>query len=85
MKNVSVEVQYRDNDTNNAMALESALRKFRKELDSENVLNEYRSRQYFEKPSKKNHRKKVAAKHKAKIDKLKAEKASFSQKKSKRW
>lgn len=38
--------------------LERAIRKFRKEIDKENILREYKDRRYFEKPSLKEHRKK---------------------------
>jgi small subunit ribosomal protein S21 len=44
--------------------LERAIRKFRKEVDKENILQEYRDRRYFEKPSAKKHQKNVSLKRK---------------------
>lgn len=44
--------------------LEKALRKFRKEVEKENILQEYRDRQYYEKPSAKRHQKNVSLKRK---------------------
>ncbi len=44
--------------------LERAIRKFRKEVDKEDILQEYRDRQYFEKPSAKKHHKEVSLKRK---------------------
>lgn len=44
--------------------LEKAIRKFRKEVDKENIIQEYRDRQYYEKPSTKKHHKNVSMKRK---------------------
>lgn len=45
------------------MSLEKALRKFKKELDKENILPEYMEHTRFVKPSAKKHQKTVHAKH----------------------
>lgn len=44
--------------------LERAIRKFRKEVGKENIIQETRDRKYFEKPSAKKHQKKVSLKRK---------------------
>ena len=44
--------------------LEKAIRKFRKEVNKENILQETKDRQYFERPSAKKHHKKVSLKRK---------------------
>ena len=44
--------------------LERAIRKFRKEVGKENIIQEARDRKYFEKPSAKKHKKKVSLKRK---------------------
>lgn len=64
--------------------LEKALRKFRKELDKENVLQEYKDRRYFEKPSLKKHTKKRTLEHKLKKEKEAEDKAFTSQHKDKK-
>lgn len=46
--------------------LEKALRKFRKEIDKEDIIREYKDRRYFEKPSLKEHKKKRTLEHKLK-------------------
>ncbi len=43
--------------------LEKALRKFKKEVEKEGIIEEYRKRQYFVKPSAVEHRKKVYLQH----------------------
>lgn len=49
--------------------LERALRKFRKEVEKEGILDEYKSRQYFVKPSAIEHQKKVSLEHHKKLAK----------------
>lgn len=44
--------------------LERAIRKFRKEVNKEDILQEARDRKYFEKPSAKKHKQKVSLKRK---------------------
>lgn len=43
--------------------LEKALRKFRKEVEKEAILEEYKRRQYFVKPSAVKHQKEVSLQH----------------------
>lgn len=43
--------------------LEKALRKFRKEVEKEGIIDEYRQRQYFMKPSQRRHQKEVSIRH----------------------
>ena len=45
--------------------LEKAIRKFRKEVEREGIIEVYRKRQYFVKPSAVRHRKKVYQQHRA--------------------
>ena len=43
--------------------LDRALRKFRKEVEKEGIMDEYKKRQYFVKPSAVEHQKKVSIQH----------------------
>lgn len=43
--------------------LERAIRKFKKEVEKEGIIEEYRKRQYFVKPSAVEHQKKVYLQH----------------------
>lgn len=43
--------------------LEKAIRKFRKEVEKEGILEEYKKRQYFVKPSAVVHQQKVTQEH----------------------
>lgn len=43
--------------------LERAIRKFKKEVEKEGIIDEYRRRQYFVKPSAVEHQKKVYLQH----------------------
>ena len=45
------------------MSLEKALKKFKKELDRDNVIQEYMDHARYVKPSARKHQKKVKAKH----------------------
>jgi len=49
--------------------LERALRKFRKEEEAEDILNEIKKRQYFTKPSAIKHEQKKHSAHKAELEK----------------
>jgi ribosomal protein S21 len=49
-------------------ALNRALHKFNKELEKDNIMDEYKSRVYYEKPSIKAHRQKRYAEHKRKLE-----------------
>lgn len=43
--------------------LEKAIRKFKREVEKEGIIEEYRKRQYFVKPSMVEHQKKVYQQH----------------------
>lgn len=64
---VTVTVSEKEQDPKKA--LEMALRKFSKEIDKESIMDEYKSRMRFEKPSAKAHRKKRLAEHRRKLGK----------------
>lgn len=59
--------------------LESALRRFKKIVETEGILKDYKEKQYFQKPSVKRRLKKKEAERKMKIKKIqKKEKDTFS-------
>lgn len=49
--------------------LEKAIRKFKKEVEKEGIIEEYRKRQYFVKPSAVEHQKKVHLQHQMDLQK----------------
>ena len=61
-----VTVQVEDNN------LEKAIRKFKKEVEREGIIEEYRKRQYFLKPSAVEHQKKVSQQHQADLQQKKS-------------
>ena len=65
--------------------LESALRRFKKKLDTEGTLKTYKDNQYFRKPSVIKREKIKEAQRKRKIEELKVEKAKFQHKKKKNF
>ena len=66
---VRVSVQQKHKNEN----FESLMRRFKKAVDEANILREYQDRQYYEKPSAVNKRRKEAAKKRAERDRLAAQ------------
>ena len=73
-------VQVRENET-----LESALRRFKKQLEKEGIIKEYKDRQYYVKPSQKKHEhdREIQHKHKRKMAKASKKHTARSKKRKK--
>jgi small subunit ribosomal protein S21 len=50
-------------------SLDRALKRFKKAVDKEGIISEFKSREFYEKPSIKRHRDKVSAKRRNQRDK----------------
>lgn len=70
---VTVYVEEGTTKEENAKNLEQAIRRFRKAVEKEGVLDEYHKRQYFTKPSAVKHQKKVLIQHQIKLQKKEEE------------
>lgn len=60
--------------------LEYALKRFKKKVENEGTIKEFRERQYYKKPSEKKRQQKKEAIRKAKIKQLRQDKKTFRDK-----